>query len=80
MVAGGVSGRSLVLVAVAVSVAVAEAGCMLAMTARQPSLHLGLPARCRALHGDRQRAPNGEQHGEQQEEPEAKRLHGTSLL
>ena len=38
-------------------------------------LCLGLCAGRRALHGNRQRSPYGEQHGEQQKEPDAKRLH-----
>lgn len=35
-------------------------------------LHLGLRAGQRAVHADRQRTPDGEQHGEQQQEPKAK--------
>jgi hypothetical protein len=58
-----------------VMVFVAQAGSMVLMSARELSLNLDLSAWRRALHGERQPTPNGEQHGEQQDEPDAKRLH-----
>jgi hypothetical protein len=58
-----------------VVVFVDRAGDMVLMTARQLNLNLHLSAWRRALHGERQCTPNGEQHGEQQDEPDAKRLH-----
>lgn len=58
-----------------VVVLVARAGGVVFVPSRELSLDLGLCAGRRALHGDRQRTPNGEQQGEQQKEPDAKRLH-----
>lgn len=43
----------------------------------QLSFDLNPRARPRAMHGDRHRAPDGEQHGQQQQEPEAEGLHNS---
>lgn len=54
---------------------VVRTGGVLFVASRKLSLYLGLCAGRRALHGNRQRSPYGEQHGEQQKEPDAKGLH-----
>ena len=58
-----------------VLVFVVRAGRMVLMNPGHMSLSLHLSAWRRALHGERQRTPYGEQHGEQQKEPDAKGLH-----
>lgn len=57
-------------------VVVLHARCMVFMPARRLGLNLHQRAGRRALHGKRQRAPDGEQQGKQQQEPDAKRFHG----
>jgi hypothetical protein len=43
----------------------------------QLSVSLDAGHRGRAVHGNRQRAPNWEQHCKEQQEPDAKRLHNS---
>ena len=53
------------------------AGCMMIIVTPRVVLGVGLdlcPRPC-AIHGHRQRAPDGEQHGEQQQEAYAESLH-----
>ena len=49
---------------------------MVLVPARLWGLHLHLHTRRRALHGNRQRPPNGQQQGKQQQEAKAKKWHG----
>ena len=49
---------------------------MVLVPARLWGLHLHLHTRRRALHGNRQRPPNGQQQGKQQQETKAKKWHG----
>ena len=58
-------------------VVVATAGCMMIIVTLRVLLGVGLDLcpRPGTIHGHRQRAPDGEQHGEQQQEGYAERLH-----